>query len=284
MKKIILTVLIFLSASFLTAFEFGKKYQNADEPQSIVFYKNHTVFDWTTRGKDSLNTEIEDVQTSYTDFYGIKNLIITTKDGSLEKYLLLYCNIDSTEFVTLLNPTDNKYRNWANSYTYFDSKKNQYISTPVLWRVTVKNLSSFVQEKNKDIVLQYAPKYFGLFSIPWAVYAKEEIKNITFVCETERNDFAPVQDLVIVNGFVCAEKDSLYKENARAKNISISYSDTSFVYELKDTANFQVIHLPKEIQPDKKELIKLEILDFYKGDKYQDIAISGIYFPKFHKN
>ncbi|MBR0100459.1 MAG: hypothetical protein IJP90_12220 [Treponema sp.] len=283
MKKKFVVVLFIFSVYFSSALDFGKRYFDADEPGSVVFYDNHTVFDRSTRGKDSINSEIEDVKSFYIDFKGIKKLTINEKDEKSKNYLILDCKIDSVEFLTLLKPTKTKYRNWVIPYTYFDSKKYNFSVIPVLWRVSVKEASSFVQEESKNGMQKYLPEAFGLFSLPWAVSEIEKKKIITFACETQRNDFEPVQDLIIVNGFVCAEKESLFKDNCRAKKIKITYSEVSFDYELEDSANYQVIHLPQKIMPCKNDLINLEILDVYKGDKYQDVVISGIYFPEIHK-
>ena len=284
-RKILISYFIFHVLLLpVSALEFGKTYRNPDDPMSIVFYDNHTFFDWTTRRKDSLISNTEDVQSRLSDFYGIKRLEITDNTGKSKMYFVLDCTIDSTDFVILLQPTATHYRNWVIPYTYHDFEKINYIRAPILWRVSIQNASAHVQETYKNEALDYLPKYWGLFSIPWAVSSAEKIKSITFVCQSAnaKYDFEPVKELVIVNGFISVEKTSLYTENARAKNIKISYNDVSFTYQLRDWANFQVIPLPQKIQPGEKTPITLEILDIYKGDKYQDVVISGIYFPEIH--
>lgn len=50
MSKKILVVWLFFSLSFIYAIDFGKVYYNAEEPMSIVFFENHTIFNWALRG------------------------------------------------------------------------------------------------------------------------------------------------------------------------------------------------------------------------------------------
>ena len=286
MIRKLLTVYFVFHISLLPvlSLEFGKIYRNPDDPMSVVFYENRTLFDWTMRKKDSLISNTEDVRSRFSDFYGIKKLETVDNTGKSKIYFVLGCTIDATDFVMLLQTTTTRYRNWVIPYTYHDFTKINYIRVPILWRVSVQNALAHVRETYKNETVDYLPKYLGLFSIPWAVSAAEKAKSVTFVCRSAsaKYDFEPVKELVVVNGFVCVEKASLYTENARAKNIKISYNDVSFTYELRDCANFQVIPLPEKIQPEERTAITLEIIDTYKGDKYQDVVISGIYFPEIH--
>lgn len=275
-------IICLFSVYYLYALDFGKTYNNAEEPMTIEFYKEHTRFDWTLRGKDSLKSDVEDVQSKLSDLYGMKKLETKDVKDNKKNYLLLDCTIDRVDFVTLLRTTTIQYRNWAIEYCYYDTKKRNYIYTPILCPVSVQKVSNFIKETHGNEVLNYCPESFGLFSIPWAVSAAEKNKSITFICNYSQSNIEPIKELIIVNGFVSVEKESLYSANARAKKIKISYDNTSFIYELKDAANYQSILLPEELQPKEKTPITLEILDTYKGEKYQDVVISAILTPEFY--
>ena len=56
------------------------------------------------------------------------------------------------------------------------------------------------------------------------------------------------------------------------------YENNSFTVALKDTGNYQIVHLPIPINPDINTVVKVEIIDSYKGTKYTDIVISGILY------
>ena len=124
-------------------------------------------------------------------------------------------------------------------------------------------------------------EFFGLTDNPWAVNESSENKKInigTAMWRNSRINYSPIDEIIVVNGFVYPGKEKLYRENARAKTIRLSYGDVTFDYELKDTGNYQLIKLPKTMQLDEKNDLTIEIIDWYKGTKYNDVVISGIYY------
>ena len=83
--------------------------------------------------------------------------------------------------------------------------------------------------------------------------------------------------IIIANGFTCFDKPYLYEQNSRAKKIRVTWGKNSKDFELQDTPNFQPLVLT-----DKEEFfegpVQIEILEVYKGSKYTDVVISGIYY------
>jgi hypothetical protein len=79
--------------------------------------------------------------------------------------------------------------------------------------------------------------------------------------------------LIISNGYVSYEKPYLYETNNRVRKIRVTDSDGafSFITELEDTPNPQVVFLPSV--PEKMEI---EILSVYKGTTWDDTCINFI--------
>lgn len=85
------------------------------------------------------------------------------------------------------------------------------------------------------------------------------------------------QTIYISIGYVDFDKPELYTENSRPKKIRL-YLDDNFYkdVELKDTPDFQKIKLPpNRFGPDMTKL-KIEILEVYKGTKYDDTCINMV--------
>lgn len=110
---------------------------------------------------------------------------------------------------------------------------------------------------------------------PWEISSKSDNKIINGKIKEYNSNMFPINRLVIVNGFVNAEKPYLFFQNARAKKILIKTKSFSFEAELEDTGNFQLIKLPNKIN---ESDISIKILSSYEGTKYSDIVISGIYY------
>ena len=84
----------------------------------------------------------------------------------------------------------------------------------------------------------------------------------------------PFRGISIVNGY--AKSDTAWKTNARVKTMKLYHNEKPIMtLELLDT------RLPQEvsfgaISVSARDVVSLEILDVYKGTKYQDTAISEI--------
>lgn len=106
-------------------------------------------------------------------------------------------------------------------------------------------------------------------TLPWAVN-KESI-NKAF-CEIKFKK--TVKGFVFLNGYVDMQKQSLYYKNARAKEIKILDLNTKqeSIITLIDDLIYQDVSLPFET-----DSVRIEILSYYEGNKYDDICISAIY-------
>ena len=82
-----------------------------------------------------------------------------------------------------------------------------------------------------------------------------------------------VTGLEIENGYSKSKK--LYEENMRAKDIVVSCKGEEYEFTLDDAGYgvSQKIELPEPV--DTKE-IKVTVIDFYEGTKYDELCISGI--------
>jgi hypothetical protein len=82
----------------------------------------------------------------------------------------------------------------------------------------------------------------------------------------------PVKVFSILNGYVDINNTKLFFENSRAKEIRVYYTNQKYIdVKLPDMVYFKLIELPQETKN-----IKIEIIDVYKGSKYQDTCISAI--------
>lgn len=93
-------------------------------------------------------------------------------------------------------------------------------------------------------------------------------------------------EIVIVNGYLKNEK--VWKNNNRVKTLAFYYNDEyMFDIDLEDIYSPQTISLEGyDIHADSGEEVsfKFEIKDIYKGDKYDDTAITGIIIDFFTPN
>lgn len=80
--------------------------------------------------------------------------------------------------------------------------------------------------------------------------------------------------IVLINGFVDAIHPDYYMKNNRIKEIELMTEKETYNYILKDTSQIQIIDLPEQVEGD----IKLVIKNVYKGLKYTDTCLSGMYF------
>lgn len=211
--------------------------------------------------------------------------IVDTFIGKKTNYIILNGTVADTYFVYLVksSPTD-KYQYSCWEITYGKTKKGALYNSVKLITFTLISAESFITEKDKSgKEIKFLPEksdFFSLGSNPWAVKA-DASKVINVSTKRWRHPtmkYYPISDIVFVNGFVYPDKLYLYEQNSRAKRVKISYADTSFEAELKDTGNFQVVHLPAAIDPKADNDIRLEILDYYPGTKYSDVVISGLYY------
>ena len=96
-----------------------------------------------------------------------------------------------------------------------------------------------------------------------------------------------ITSLIVVNGYVKSEKT--WKENSRVKKLKMYISDVPYVIlNLEDTRKEQIFNVAPLGYGDRKDWdklkakpwwsIKFEIMEVYEGDKYDETAITEIYF------
>lgn len=195
-----------------------------------------------------------------------------------QKYTVLFTQFYNTYFLTLLKKSaSNKYKYSNDAEQFYKTFLYGYKETPALSGIEVKSPDDYVIETDSgNNKIEYKPNsFFDLSQTPWAISSKSDKKIINGRVKKYNNKIFPIKHLVIVNGFVNAEKPYLYSQNARAKKILIKTKSFSFEAELEDTGNFQLIKLPDTINDAD---ISIRILSSYEGSRYSDIVISGIYY------
>jgi hypothetical protein len=87
----------------------------------------------------------------------------------------------------------------------------------------------------------------------------------------------PVTDVLIYNGYMKSEQ--AWKDNARVKQLKLYINNKPYaILNLKDTTALQIFKIGTH-QGKKGDLfLKFEIVEVYKGNKYEDVAISEIEF------
>lgn len=195
-----------------------------------------------------------------------------------QKYTILFTQFNNTSFITLLKKSSSNTYPYSNDVEqFYKTFLSGYKDLPKLEGIEVRSLGDYIIEtdsgKNK---IEYKPySSFDLTQTPWAISSKSDNKIIYGAIKKYNNKTFPINQLVIVNGFVNAEKPYLYFQNARAKKVLIKTTSFSFEVELEDTGNFQLIKLPTPINDGD---ISIKVLSSYEGSKYSDIVISGIYY------
>jgi hypothetical protein len=87
----------------------------------------------------------------------------------------------------------------------------------------------------------------------------------------------PVTEVLIYNGYMKSEQ--AWKDNARVKELKLYVNNKPYaIFNLKDTTALQVFKIGSHQGKNGDLYLKFEIVDVYKGDKYDDVAISEIEF------
>lgn len=96
-----------------------------------------------------------------------------------------------------------------------------------------------------------------------------------------------ITEIIVVNGYVKSEQT--WKDNSRVKKLKMYIDGKPFaILNLEDTRKEQIFHFDPIGNADRDDYeqlknkpwwtIKFEILEVYKGDKFDDTAITEIYF------
>lgn len=88
-----------------------------------------------------------------------------------------------------------------------------------------------------------------------------------------------ITQIQIANGYVKTEK--AWFENARVKTLKMYVNGKPYaMLDLRDTRALQIFDVPVlgRNNGDKDWVLRFEIAEVYKGDKYDDVIISEIFF------
>ncbi len=128
----------------------------------------------------------------------------------------------------------------------------------------------------KKIEYNGSGKYYFQVTSPW-IEGKSDYGIDEWI---EKEIISETDEILFFNGFINPNRPDLYYANSRVKKIKITCNNNNWSYIIEDTANPQIIKLPEKING----IIRFTIEDIYKGTKYSDTTIAGIYFlRKFNK-
>jgi hypothetical protein len=94
-----------------------------------------------------------------------------------------------------------------------------------------------------------------------------------------KNDAPRITSIIISNGYV--KSGSAWKNNNRVKKLKLYVNGKPYrILKLEDTMDDQVFEIGTlgRNKNGKDMILRFEILEVYKGDKYNDTAITEIYF------
>jgi hypothetical protein len=168
-------------------------------------------------------------------------------------------------------------------YLIFYNNQNQaefYISN----RNYVGDLSSFTMTeisasselKEKDIIYNATNLFSKRELKPWSEGVPGDGIGQRIRIEFTQSLTVGLNGLIISNGYIDYNKPYLYEYNNRIKKIRISYIGYNEYkdVELEDTPNYQYIHIGLDYKP---SIVWIEILEVYKGSKWDDTCINSIF-------
>lgn len=167
---------------------------------------------------------------------------------------------------------------------YFDEMKSSYwncFDDGDGWFIYVKdyNASSYLKTQGNN---SYKPSniYDNDYRTAWV----EGVKGygigewIEYTFSVEESPETKITTIFVSNGYV--KSNTAWKNNSRVKKLKVYYEGNPIaILNLEDSRSEQTFNLPNEIGTSEKNWkLRFEILDVYKGDKYDDTAISAIIF------
>lgn len=91
-----------------------------------------------------------------------------------------------------------------------------------------------------------------------------------------------ITSINILNGYV--KSDKAWRENARVKYLKVYCNNKPIcIFELKNSRSIQSFDVKDLLDDYLVKTLKFEILDVFPGTKYQDTAITEIYFDGWEK-
>jgi hypothetical protein len=124
--------------------------------------------------------------------------------------------------------------------------------------------------KGKRVIYNGLDRYHFQIRKPW-IEGKKDYGINEWI---QKKIHYKTNEIVIINGYIDPNRPDLYVANSRVKEILITTKYGEWAYALKDTPIPQILTLPVLVDGD----IRFTIRDVYRGEKYMDTAIAGIYF------
>ena len=114
-----------------------------------------------------------------------------------------------------------------------------------------------------------------MYNTPWVEgvpgYGVGEWVKYTFEANSSR-----ITNIHVVNGYV--KSQAAWKSNSRVKRLKVYVNDKPFaILNLEDSRSEQTFSIDP-LNDSKEWTMKFEILEVYKGDKYDDTVLSEVYF------
>lgn len=159
------------------------------------------------------------------------------------------------------------------------SRKYSLLTSPTpreLWKLHNITSSSYLVENISGQQVSYPPQNLqnGDIQSPWV--EGEPGSGVGSIISVDERPGEGIPNLVFVNGFFHPTKRYLYEYNNRIKKFLFESTDDENPYdmiiELEDSPNFQTFWLPRITKS-----FNLTILEVYKGTKYDDTCLAGLY-------
>ncbi len=96
--------------------------------------------------------------------------------------------------------------------------------------------------------------------------------------EHQQDNPLGINGFSLINGLARSEK--LYSGNGRVKTLAVFFNERKVAtLSVEDTRRPQTLRLPDiDLSPGRTDVLRLRILEVYPGSKYEDTAISDIFF------
>lgn len=264
MKKIISILLVIMNCVFI----FSSEYYF----EGIQFVYSADLLFKFNFGELEISKINDDGETSIERFpYNLKNedayLVVNISNPGKKKKLYVF-NADRKHII--LFDTD--------SNEVIDAtEKKDHIDEPWIYSSNKYTASSCLSENIKNKCVTYYADNLSIQNLPlnWVEgvegFGKGEKLTIDNCINGSRR-------MYIINGFFSPEKPSVYYSKNRVKTFLINcYKNGKVVNtvekEIKDTGTMQIIEFSERYE--KFELI---IQDVYYGEKYNDTALTGVFF------
>jgi len=191
-----------------------------------------------------------------------------------KKFLVLY----NDELVCVLIDSQNNDAffglNKNSKYVYVGEKVSPFIGImgKSFWEHDIK-VSSFLTETIRGKIIKYDGtygKYAFELTKPWiegvdgyGIGEWIEVKPVGHVC-----------GIMFFNGYIDPNRPDLYYANSRIKEVIVTSKQYSWTFSIEDIPGPQILPLPDSFN----DVLRFTIKDVYKGTKYSDTCLAGIYF------